>query len=169
MLFDNNRKEGEIMKVQFYKNSSTSNTLDKSISGNKQIDATFNRDDHLDVMNPIIIFKMTSDVKDIIKYNYCYIPDLKRYYYIDKISTEGGLVKMECRVDVLMSFRQDIKASKQYVIRSQKRNPSPYLEDNMLPIKSKHNYKSIAFGDEVDNKICGYVILATAGDGGTVV
>lgn len=157
------------MKVELYKNKSTYNTLDKSLENKTTFNATFIKNDFLDVTRPTILIQYTSNISDIVKFNYCHIPDLKRYYYIENISTQGGLIKIECRVDVLMSFKSDIKASKQYIIRSQKRNPSPYLEDNMLPIKSKHSYVSVAFGNEIDNKNCGYVILATAGDGGTLV
>lgn len=158
------------MKVTLYWNKSTYNTLDKTLAGAKSFsNVKFFKPDFLDVSKPEILLQITDSVSDFVKYNYCYIPDLKRYYYIDNISTEGGLVKISCRTDVLMSFKSDIKKSKQYVIRSQSKNPSPYLEDNLLPIKSKHNYISKSFGEYVDDTECGYVILATSGDGGTVV
>jgi hypothetical protein len=130
--------------------------------------ATFFRDECLDVRNPVIQIK-TSDFTNIVKYNYCYIEDLKRYYYIDDISAENGIAIIKCRVDVLNSFKEDILNSIQYVLRQENINASPYLQDNLLPIRSDHNYIFEPFGDNVDDRTCGRMILATAGKGGTVI
>lgn len=160
------------MNVDLYKNSAPPNRIDKSSSlKNKTIfeDVRFIENGALDILNPSVLMKISNDIADIAKYNYMYIPKFSRYYYIDKISTEGELIRIDGRVDVLMSHKKDILASKQYVIRSQSRNPSPYLEDNMLPIKSTHNYTSVPFGIDVDNIHNGRIILATAGEGGTPV
>lgn len=42
-------------------------------------------------------------------YNYCYIPDFGRYYYITNIvSVRTNIWRIDCDVDVLMSFRDAI-------------------------------------------------------------
>lgn len=42
-------------------------------------------------------------------YNYCYIEDFGRYYFITNItSVRTGIWKIDCAVDVLMSFRTEI-------------------------------------------------------------
>lgn len=130
--------------------------------------ATFFRGECLDVRNPIIQIKV-SDFTSVVKYNYCHIEDLKRYYYIDDISAENGIVIIKCRVDVLNSFKTDILKSTQYVMRQENKNASPYLQDSMLPIRSDHNYIFEPFGSNVDDRTCGRMILATAGKGGTVI
>ena len=157
------------MQVVLYKNSSPPNVVSKKLSGSHNIDATFFRENYLDVMNPTITAKLSSSVADLVKYNYVYISDLKRYYFIDSISAEAGLAIIKCRVDVLMSFKDDIYASKQYVNRQQSTNTSPYLLDDLMPIQSKHNYLVKPFGNNVDDRSCGRVILATTGKGGTIV
>ena len=68
-----------------------------------------------------------------------------------------------------MSFKKDILASTQYVLRQQTKNDSPYLPDDMLPIKSTHNYWFKTFGQDVIKKDCARVILATTGKGGHIV
>jgi len=42
-------------------------------------------------------------------YNYCYIPDFGRYYYITNIvSVRTNIWRIDCNVDVLMSFKDAI-------------------------------------------------------------
>ena len=130
--------------------------------------AVFTRGECLDVRNPTIDIHV-NDFTTVSRYNYCYIPDLKRYYYIDDISAEGGIAHVKCRVDVLNSFSKDIKNSTQYVTRQENKNASPYLQDNLLPIRSDHNYIFEPFGSYVDDRTCGRMILATAGKGGTII
>lgn len=158
------------MNITLYKNQSPPNKVSKSLTNSNEIEAVrFIEKGSLDILNPSVLIQLTDDVKDASKYNYMYIPKFSRYYYIDDVSTEGGLIRINGRVDVLMSHKKDILASKQYILRQEKNNNSPYLEDGMLPISSKHNYKGITFGRKVADVTCGRVILATAGDGGTVI
>ena len=58
-------------------------------------------------------------------YNYCYIPNLRRYYFITDWYYDGGLWIAVCAVDVLASFKTEIGNSRQYVERSYSNyNPS---------------------------------------------
>jgi len=160
------------MNIELYKNSAPPNKVNKSgnLSNKTVIEAVrFIEKNSLDILNPSVLIQLTDEVKDASKYNYLYIPKFLRYYFIDSISTEGGLIRIDGRCDVLMSHKSDILKSKQYILRQEKNNNSPYLDDNMLPISSKHNYKGEVFGRKVADVTCGRVILATTGNGGTVI
>lgn len=160
------------MNIELYKNSAPPNKVNKSgnLSNKTVIEAVrFIEKNSLDILNPSVLIQLTDEVRDASKYNYLYIPKFSRYYFIDSISTEGGLIRIDGRCDVLMSHKSDILKSKQYILRQEKNNNSPYLDDNMLPISSKHNYKGEVFGRKVADVTCGRVILATTGDGGTVI
>ena len=66
---------------------------------------------------------------EVNKYNYCYIVELKRYYYIEKIvAAPNGIMQLTMKVDVLMSYINDIKASKGLITKQ--RNYNPYYGDN---------------------------------------
>lgn len=52
------------------------------------------------------------------RYNYCYIPNLWRYYFIVNWSYDGGLWTAACVEDVLATFKPEIGGSQQYVERS---------------------------------------------------
>ena len=57
------------------------------------------------VIKPSILIEATN----ISDYNYCYIAEFGRYYYINNIiSVRNSLWRIECSVDVLMSFQTQI-------------------------------------------------------------
>lgn len=158
------------MHVSLYKNQSPPNKVNKKITGEKEFTGViFTERDTLDILNPTIVVKMSNEASDVSKYNYMFINKFNRYYYIDSISAEGGLWRIVGRVDPLMSHKKDILESKQYVIRQETNNNSPYLDDNMLPISSQHNYVGKEFGRNVADITCGRIILATTGKGGTPI
>ena len=168
------------MNVELYKNGSPPNVLNKSLSRKCVVpNVRFVESESLSITKPKIIIDFSSsqitglhwdnDIGDIVPYNYCYIPKLDRYYYIDNIFTQGALVVISCRVDVLMSHSKDILRSSQYVLRQETKYHNAYLYDELLPITSQHNYLFDSFGDDVDDRTCGRVILATSGKGGTII
>jgi hypothetical protein len=69
-----------------------------------------------------------------LRYNYCYIPSLKRYYYINNvISVKNNLWKLIMEVDPLMSFKNDILALKVVVSKqSSSANGDEYIDDGSL-------------------------------------
>lgn len=155
------------MKVTLYKNKSAPNVVDKSLSNPKDVNADFFEPDSLNVSKPKIALRFTNDADILKAYNYVYIKELKRYYYIDSVNTEGRIIVYNCRCDVLMSFKSDILSSNQYVLRQETKYHNPYLYDNLLPIRSDHNYSYKEFGVDVFSKSNARVILATTGKGGT--
>ena len=160
------------MTVTLYKNSAPPNKVDKkdNLSGTSTFsNVRFTEKGALNILNPSILVEMGDEIGNVAKYNYLYIPKFKRYYFIDNISAEGGLVRIDARCDVLYSHKSDILKSTQYIIRQENKNNSPYLDDNMLPISSEHNFKGIQFGNQVADTSCGRVILATTGKGGTPI
>lgn len=54
----------------------------------------------------------------IINYDFAYIPDFGRYYHINNWTFAGGLWHATLSVDVLASYRDQIRSSSQYVTRS---------------------------------------------------
>lgn len=156
------------MDIILYNNSDPINKIGKNIGNGTTIEnVRFIEEDMLNVINPTVLIKLSNEVSDLSHYNYMKIPKFDRYYYITNMSTEGGLVKIETRVDALKSFESDIKASQQYVTRSQSKQ-NKYLVDNMLPIHSDHKYIIEPFTEDVFNKECHFVVLETVGKGGTI-
>lgn len=160
------------MNVKMYNISDDPLKVNKSANKDGGVifeNVRFKDDNALNVINPTLILNISKDVGECFKYNYIYIPKTTRFYYITNISTEGSLVQIETRCDVLKSWASDINKSKQYILRQENKYKNPYLLDNLLPITAEHNYIMKPFGDYVDNRSCGRVILETAGTGGRVI
>ena len=89
------------MVIKIYNNKSNKNIVNKEIEEIQEI--SFDFKDDSDVTNPILILQSYKQG------NYCYIPDLNRYYYIDKIDLmNGGFYKLYLEIDVLMSYKYEI-------------------------------------------------------------
>lgn len=102
----------------------------------------------MNVQSPTISLQLDS-FTDVINFNYIYIPELRRYYYVESSTIrEDGFVQIQCRVDVLKSFSADILSSTQVVERQQ--NKCTYqLPDNLYNIKSNRNLTIKNFGDDI--------------------
>ena len=73
--------------------------------------------DESSIINPII--ELQGDVSVIRMYNYAYIADWRRYYRIsDIVAGLGQIVRLYLQIDVLATYRSQILASTQYVVRS---------------------------------------------------
>lgn len=82
------------------------NKLNKSFTVNANLDCVFK--DETDVVNPIILVEM--DYASMVACNYAYIPTNRRYYYItDVTSVSNALCTLSLEVDVLMSFKSEIR------------------------------------------------------------
>ncbi len=67
--------------------------------------------------------------------NYIYIPSFGRYYWIEDISWNLGEWEIRCRCDVLASYKAQIGASSQYVLRAAAEQDE-YLIDNLYPTRT---------------------------------
>ena len=67
------------------------------------------------VVNPTLIFERANVGHG---YNYVYIPDFSRRYFVDDIVYDGARIYYYCSVDVLASYKDTIGATSAYVLRS---------------------------------------------------
>jgi hypothetical protein len=91
------------MEITLYVNNSERQALNKSLSQGFQIMGSLRHE--TSVIKPNILIEATNPTG----FNYCYIPQFGRYYFIENLtSIRTNLWRMECSVDVLMSFRDAI-------------------------------------------------------------
>lgn len=94
------------MIIRMYNNSSDSNILDKTL--NNMVEYPVKIKGTIDILRPTIQMQ----IKEKFIYNYCYIPDFNRYYYIDSIEVfPNNLYELRLKCDVLMSFKDSIIGS----------------------------------------------------------
>lgn len=69
-------------------------------------------------------------------YNYIYVEDWGRYYWIDKWVWNNGFWDAHCHIDPLASWRNEIGECDEYVLRSAK-SFDPNVVDNLYPLDSR--------------------------------
>ena len=117
------------MNITLYKTKSANNVISKKLISEKNLGNSCILADNTSVTSPTVIIGGITSLDSISDYNYAYIPQCHRYYYInDIIALSGGRIKLILSVDVLMSFKTDILNSTQLVTR-QKNKGKMYLAD----------------------------------------
>ena len=90
------------MNILLYKTTNANNDLNKTISDKVELVGTLR--DASSVITPSILIQ-----NNPIGYNYAYIPEFGRYYYIKNITAfrkAAYIIDLKC--DVLMTFREEI-------------------------------------------------------------
>ena len=115
------------MNITLFKTKSANNVINKKLISEKNLGNNCIMADNTSVTSPTVIIGGISSLDTISDYNYAYIPQCHRYYYInDIIALSGGRVKLLLTVDVLKSYASDILDSTQLVTR-QKNQGKMYL------------------------------------------
>ena len=135
------------MTIKTYRYIGDSRKIDKTLIAVKTYSNAVIVGD-MSIHTPTISLQLDS-FTDVINFNYIYIQELRRYYYVvDSTIKEDGYVQIKCRVDVLKSFKNDILGSTQYIDRQQ--NKCTYqLPDGMYNIKSNINLTIKNFGNVI--------------------
>lgn len=105
------------MDLTFYKQAATPNRVDKSayLSTVGTISNVVLKSD-VDLMRPTFILKTSPLVYNS---NYVFSSFTGRYYYIETITAlSGGRIAIQCKIDVLHTYRNEIKSSSGWVVKS---------------------------------------------------
>ena len=144
------------MEVILYKNSSENNVIGKSLVQIKSVECNLKND--VSVVNPTLVLSYTDSILDS---NYCFIPKFNRYYFIDEIiPITGDRSIIKCRVDVLESFKDDIK-SLTAIINKQETIADKFIDDGSWIVENKDFLQSYNFSNGFNDN--GEFILITAG------
>lgn len=93
------------MQMILYKISDSKNTLNKTLEDGLTIN--INLKSNTDIVRPDILL---SDIEA--GYNYFHLPELDRYYFIERVEQiNNRLVKLSCKIDVLMTYKNEILSS----------------------------------------------------------
>lgn len=88
------------MDITLYVNNSEVQAINKTLSSGTVLTGTLREESS--VINPSFLIEAINPSS----FNYCYIPEFGRYYFIRNItSVRNNIWRITCDVDVLMSFR----------------------------------------------------------------
>ena len=131
------------MTIKLYNNLSDKIVVDKKIT-QLGTDLTGTLRENCSVIDPVI--KVEGIVgSNLPSTNYAYIAEFARYYYITNSVCVGNLFELHMHVDVLMSYRGDIRTNNAVVSRQEKQY-NLYLQDGVFKTYSQPHYEIKQFG-----------------------
>ena len=130
------------MTIKLYKNLSAPNYVDKSLTLVDTLEGN--------LRSPSSIIDPTFTIERELPtgFNYVEIPSFNRYYFVTGVSTDGrNLVSIACHVDVLMTFKNEIRGSTA-VVKRQENKFNLYLDDGIFKAyqNTKHKIIRLPYG-----------------------
>lgn len=149
------------MEIKMYYTISENNVVNKTLNNEFTItNVVFKQ--QTNVLTPLLI--INSDTT-IFNYNYVYIPTLNKYYFITGVEclTNGNFI-VKLRVDVLMTYKNDIPNFDVIINRGENVTHNNYIIDSENKVQNNNSVMTIAFPTTPLNKNM-YFILTTVGAG----
>lgn len=144
------------MNITLYVNNSEKNKIGKNLTNDFSLSGSLR--DSTNIINPVILIELN----EIGNYNYCYIPNFNRYYFITDITViRTGLYAISLLVDVLESFKTDIKNLSVILLNTQNSGVNNYLPSPVFRNNVKSKTDIINFPNGLNDS--GEFILITAG------
>ena len=143
--------------ISLFKTGSENSRVVKTLTDEKQLSGELRN--QTSVLNPSIRIESADNISI---YNYAYIPEFGRYYYItDIVSVRTNCWTVSLRCDVLMSYKDEIQGLNVILDNTQETGLSNYLASpNWVNlVKTKTNIKVFPSGLSEQ----GEFILITAG------
>ena len=145
------------MEIKLYKTSSPRKKLVKDLTDGITLTGTLRGQSS--IMSPSL------QIQDIavIGYNYCYIPDFGRYYYINGINAlRANLLELSLGIDVLMTYAKAIRNNAAIVDKVQSYGAAyNYINDGSFVNSNRMKQDIINFPHGFNSD--GEYILITAG------
>lgn len=126
--------------ISLYKTASENNRVVKALTSGKEMSGELRN--QTSVINPSIRIESADNIST---YNYAYIPEFGRYYYISDITsvrTNCWIISLRC--DVLMSYSANIKALRP-IIEREEVGQSSGLIDSDMPININKKVQKFYF------------------------
>lgn len=103
------------MIIDFYKINDVKNKINKTLGVPYTINNIFFKSNNIDIIKPFLRLS-----RDITQYNYCFIRELNRFYFIDDVIIENnGIRNYKLSIDVLMTYKTEIMNNKTHIIESE--------------------------------------------------
>ena len=144
-----------MLAVNFYKFNKKENSTARPSSTPNTFDCTILRGSG--VINPTIELDigLTTNPSN---WNYCYIPNFGRYYYITEWYYNEVIWTATLKVDVLATYKPDIGRTSLYVLRASAEYDGRVI-DNLYPCKTECSYDTTSLTSPWTNALNGMYVL----------
>ena len=142
------------MTVIFYKYNDIKNKINKTLENGLTVNDVIIMHSDYDITAFVSLIKNNNFTPE---YNYCYIHELGRYYFIDTVEKMNGTIyKIRISVDVLKSFSTQIENIQAIINKSE--NP----DNNFVDCEKSENYTSEVINMTDNFNHNGNLILVTS-------
>lgn len=129
------------ISVTFYQNNKRVNSTKLPIAQTGTIGMSVELKDVTNLFTPSLVisadrFKSNDKITNPMRYNYCYIADFERYYFVRSWSWILGRWECSLEIDVLASFRTAIGNTTAYILRSASAWDGKII-DTKYPVKAE--------------------------------
>ena len=147
------------MTIILYKNNSERNCVNKALSNDLTFTGTLR--DATSIKIPVI--NIASD-SNIIGYNYAFITEFNRYYFITDIkSVRNGVWEVSFLCDVLMSFKNDILNAYAVIDHTTEYDTSDYISSDIWKTLVKDKTDIINFSGSSFLESGEYILITAGG------
>lgn len=144
----------DMTTINFYSYNGHPNTVNKQLGTFTAIEGDLRQT--FDVLRPTVTLRKQPRPT----FNYCYIPDLGRYYFVERVSFEGNnAYELALRIDVLKTYESEILAATGRVSESD--NPDPYISNRETVYKRTPNFEKVPFANTGLLNETGGIIMVT--------
>lgn len=144
----------DMTTINFYSYNGHPNTVNKQLGDFTAIEGDLRQT--FDVLRPTVTLRKQPRPT----FNYCYIPSLGRYYFVERVSFEGNnAYELSLRVDVLKTYETEILAATGRVSESD--NPDPYISNRETVYKRTPNFEKVPFANTGLLNETGGIIMVT--------
>ena len=146
-----------MLNVILYNNTSANEVLKKDLT--KIAEKQISQYDVMNVETPQLMCsgEGISNVKQI---NYVYIEELKRFYYCVPVLLSDSNYALNCEVDALSSFADEI-LNLQVIVDKNEYEVNPYIDDGSYIVEERQKIETLSFPLGFNDS--GSHILITAG------
>lgn len=116
------------MTINLFQNNSDKNVVSKSLTAKGTVTGTLRED--CSIIDPVIKIEGISG-SDLPYLNYLEVVDFGRYYYITDIVLTGKLFECHCHIDVLETYKDQIKVLPAVIARQESQN-NVMLTDGLI-------------------------------------
>lgn len=142
------------LTVTLYNNGSPVEKIGKTLTNGTDFSCVLK--DATSILRPTIEVSSSSNLSG---FNYMYISDFGRYYFIDDIvSTHNNRWEISAHVDVLETYKTEILANSA-VVRRQQSQYNLYLDDPDFHAYNYERIQTLKFPANTFNKALNYILV----------
>ena len=130
------------ISVQFHKIHDPINCVNKTVDETTLIKAVNGEPiEDEDLSTPTFLVNY-SDA--LLECNYCYVAKYKRYYFCKPTTENGNNIRIDCSVDALQTFWEELAEQDMTLVRSTSFEKPTYVQDTSLPVDDERILKGVS-------------------------